>query len=216
VNIDKPTTRAERVRRASRRRREDEKQELRQAILQAASRLFAEQGYERFSLRQVAEWIGYSATTIYLYFKDKDDLLFAVADEGFARFGQQLAAAADGADDPIARLGAIGRAYIDFGLSNPVHYQLMFMQRADFLTSNRPGEQHARIDSFNVLQDTVRYAIDANALLPGDVEAYSDALWALVHGIVALAISMPLMPAERIRRGADTALAMSIDGLRRR
>jgi AcrR family transcriptional regulator len=216
MTIDKPTTRAERVRRASRRRREDEKQELRQAILQAAGQLFTEQGYERFSLRQVAELIGYSATTIYLYFKDKDDLLFAVVDEGFERFGRQLAAAAAGADEPIARLGAIGRAYIDFGINNPVHYQLMFMQRADFLNCYRPGEQHTRIDSFRVLQDTVRYAIDAGALLPGDVEAYSDALWALVHGIVALAISMPFLPAERIRRSADAALAMSIDGLRRR
>ena len=216
MNTDKPTTRAERVRRASRRRREDEKQELRQAILQAAGQLFVEQGYERFSLRQVAELIGYSATTIYLYFKDKDDLLFAVVDEGFERFGQQLAAAAACADDPIARLGAIGRAYIDFGLSNPVHYQLMFMQRADFLIGHRPGEQHTRIDGFRVLQDSVRYAIDAGALRPGDAEAYSDALWALVHGLVALAISMPFLPAERIRRGTDTALAMSIDGLRRR
>src|SRR2546428_13605803 len=90
----KTTTRAERVRNASRQRRAHEKQELRAAILAAAGKLFDEQGYERFSLRQVAELIGYSPTTIYLYFKDKDDLLFTVVDEGFDRFGQQLADAA--------------------------------------------------------------------------------------------------------------------------
>jgi AcrR family transcriptional regulator len=49
----------------------------------AAGALFLEQGYERFSLRKVAERIGYSPTTIYLYFRDKDDLLFTVVDEGF-------------------------------------------------------------------------------------------------------------------------------------
>jgi AcrR family transcriptional regulator len=215
MKADNPTTRAERVRRASRERREQEKQELREAILRAASRLFAEQGYERFSLRQVAETIGYSPTTIYLYFKDKDDLLFAVVEEGFARFGARLASAAASADDPLDRLGAIGRAYIDFGLQNPVHYQLMFMQRADFLVGYRPGDDKPRIDAFRVLQDTVQYGIDAGVLRPGNVEAYSDALWALVHGVVALAISMPFIPAERIRRCAETALAMSIDGLRR-
>ncbi|HEY3230998.1 MAG TPA: TetR/AcrR family transcriptional regulator [Roseiflexaceae bacterium] len=209
------TTRIERVRTASRQRREQEKRELHAAILQAAGRLFTEQGYERFSLRQVAEMIGYSATTIYLYFKDKDDLLFAVVDEGFDRFGQQLAAAAASTDDPIARLQAIGRAYIDFGLQNPVHYQLMFMQRADFLIGHRPGEQQPRIDAFRVLQGTVLYGIDLGALRPGDVESYSDALWALVHGVVALGISMPFISAERIQRTADTALAMSLEGLRR-
>ena len=216
MSNNKPTTRAERVRRASQQRREEEKQELREAILHAASQLFAEQGYERFSLRQVAERIGYSATTIYLYFKDKDDLLFAVVDEGFERFGQQLAAAAAGTDDPIARLGALGRAYIAFGLSQQAQYQLMFMQRADFLLGHRPGEQHTRIDSFNVLNNAVRSAIDAGALRPGDADAYSDALWALVHGVVALAISLPSLPAERIQVAAETALAMSIDGLRQR
>jgi AcrR family transcriptional regulator len=213
---DKSITRAERVRKASRQRREQEKQDLRATILHAASRLFAEQGYEHFSLRQVAEMIGYSPTTIYLYFKNKDDLLFAVVEEGFDSFGAQLAAAAAAVADPLARLNAIGRAYIDFGLQNPVHYQLMFMQRADFLIGHRPGEEQPRIYAFRVLQDTVQYGIDSGAVLPGDVEAYSDALWALVHGVVALAISMPFIPAERIQRSAETALAMSIDGLRQR
>src|SRR5215510_6904308 len=185
MNHKQPTTRAARVRKASRERREQEKQDLRAAILRAASQLFAEHGYEHFSLRQVAETIGYSPTTIYLYFKDKDDLLFAVVDEGFERFGAQLAAAAAGVADPIERLGALGRAYISFGLQNPVHYQLMFMQRADFLIGHRPGEEKPRIDAFRVLQDTIQYGIDAGALRPGDVEAYSDALWALVHGVVA-------------------------------
>lgn len=68
-------TRVERTRQASRHRREQEKEELQQLILKAAGELFLEQGYDRFSLRQVAERIGYSATTIYLYFEDKDDLL---------------------------------------------------------------------------------------------------------------------------------------------
>jgi AcrR family transcriptional regulator len=216
MKSNRSTTRAARVRKASRERREQEKRDLRAAILRAAGHLFAEQGYERFSLRQVAETIGYSPTTIYLYFKDKDDLLFAVVDEGFERFGAQLAAAAASVADPIERLGALGRAYISFGLQYPVHYQLMFMQRADFLAGCRPGEEKPRIDAFRVLQDTIQYGIDAGALRPGDVEAYGDALWALVHGVVALAISMPFMPAERMRRAAETALAMSIDGLRRR
>src|SRR6266699_6751169 len=140
-------TQAERLRQGIRHRQEQEKQELRQAILTAAGELFLEQGYERFSLRKVAERIGYSPTTIYLYFRDKDDLLFSVVDEGFMRFGQQLAAAAESHEDPWERLNALGQAYVAFGLQNPVYYQLMFMWRVDFLTQARAGEQRPRLEA---------------------------------------------------------------------
>jgi AcrR family transcriptional regulator len=197
-------TREKRVRAASRERRVVQKQELREVILQAASDLFLERGYDGFSLRAVAELIGYSATTIYLHFKDKDELLFAVVDEGFRTFTAALAAAAGSVAEPAARIQAIGQAYVDFGLSHPAHYQLMFMQRPDFLLSYRPGECEPRIHGFGVLQGAVRQAIDAGAVPGGDAEAYSDALWAMVHGVVALAISIPVFDPERARRAAAT------------
>src|SRR5260370_7898358 len=85
-------TQAQRLRQAIRHRQDQEKQALRQTILTTAGELFLEQGYDHFSLRKVAERIGYSPTTIYLYFRDKDDLLFTVVDEGFTRFGNHLPA----------------------------------------------------------------------------------------------------------------------------
>ncbi len=207
-------TQAERLRKAIRHRQAQEKQELRQAILTAAGELFLEQGYERFSLRKVAERIGYSPTTIYLYFRDKDDLLFSVVDEGFMRFGQQLAAAAESHEDPWERLIALGQAYVTFGLQNPVYYQLMFMQRTDFLTQRQVGESQPRIASFRVLQQAVQQAIDAGVLRPGDAQSYSDVLCALVHGMVSLAISMPTFDASRIQRTMETAWQMECQGLR--
>jgi AcrR family transcriptional regulator len=207
-------TQAQRLRQAIRHRQAQEKQELRQAILTAAGELFLEQGYERFSLRKVAERIGYSPTTIYLYFRDKDDLLFTVVDEGFVRFGQQLAAAAESQEDPWERLIALGRAYVTFGLQNPVYYQLMFLQRTDFLTQRQMGEDQPRIASFRVLQQAVQQAIDAGVLRPGDAKSYSDVLWALVHGITSLALSMPTFDASRIERTMETAWQMECQGLR--
>jgi len=214
MNKSRAGTQAQRLRQAIRHRQEREKQELRQAILAAAGELFLEQGYERFSLRKVAERVGYSPTTIYLYFRDKDDLLFTVVEEGFERFGQQLAAAAQSQEDAWERLIALGRAYVAFGLQNPVYYQLMFMQRADFLTHTPVGERQPRIMSFQVLRQTVQEAIDAGVLRPGDAESYSDVLWALVHGMVSLAISMPMFDASRIQRTMETAWQMECQGLR--
>ena len=57
------------------------KEEFRREILDAARELFLSEGYEKFSMRRLAEKIGYSTPTIYLYFKDKDDLLFAICEE---------------------------------------------------------------------------------------------------------------------------------------
>ena len=207
------TTRAARLRDASRQRRDQEKQDVRQAILDAAAELFREHGYERFSLRQVAERIGYSPTTIYLYFTDKDDLLFTVADVGFARFGEQLVAASASTADPIGRLAAMGRAYIDFGIQNPAYYQLMFMQRGDFLMGQRAGDCTPRIDSFGILQQAVRDAINTGALRTGDPAPYADALWALVHGTVAMTITMPFFPAERAQAAATAGFELMLDAM---
>jgi AcrR family transcriptional regulator len=126
------STRTARIQGASSERRERQKQELRRLILQAAGELFLEKGYENFSLRQVAERIGYSATTIYLYFQNKDDLILATVQDGFEAFDRQMESIAVGKGNPLQRIEALGRAYIEFGMQNPALYRLMFMQRSDF------------------------------------------------------------------------------------
>ena len=184
-------TRAQRLKQASLKRREQDKAETRRAILDAAVALFQEHGFENFSLRGVAEAIGYSPTTIYLYFADKDDLLFHTAMEGFVKFGEMLQAAYDGAATPLERFGATGRAYVKFGLENPVPYRLMFMQRGEFLERDAPPGYESIIDSFGVLTQALQECLDAGVIKPGDLRTYAGMAWANVHGVVALAISTP-------------------------
>ncbi len=207
-------TRAERLREASRTRRAEQRQHLRAAILAAAGELFLSEGYAGFSVRRVAERIGYTPTTIYLYFRDKDDLLFAVVDEGFDQFRTAMAAAAETVTDPLERLEVLGRAYIRWGTEHPAYYQLMFMQRTDFLFGNRPNATQPRIAAFQVLQMAVQEALDTGAISHGDVESISTALWSMVHGIVALRIAMPTLGAERMENATTVALAMARRGLR--
>ena len=185
------STRAQRLKQGSAKRREQGKAETRRAILDAAVALFQEHGFENFSLRQVAEAIGYSPTTIYLYFNDKDDLLYHTAMEGFVKFGEMLQAAYDGAETPLERFGAIGRAYVEFGLENPVNYRLMFMQRGEFLQRDAPPGYESVINSFGVLTRVLQDCLDAGVIKPGDLQTYANMAWANVHGVVALAISTP-------------------------
>jgi AcrR family transcriptional regulator len=210
--IEPPLTRAERLRAASRERRDQQKQELRASILRAAAELFVEQGYERFSMRQVAERIGYSATTIYLYFENKDDLLFEVVYDGWRRFTEEFLAAAQAGGDPVERLRAMGRCYTRFGLDNPALYDLMFVQRDDFLLHQNLHNEGKPVDLLGVLQGTVAEAIDGGYFRPGSVETYTDAIWAAAHGIVS--ICPDVVDRERRERAIEVVLSMALDGLR--
>ncbi len=220
--------RAFRTHEKSRVRSEAEKRGLRTAILRAASEEFLEYGYEGFSLRRVAERIDYTATTIYLYFHDKDDLLRETARGGFMAFDTTIEEAAAQHSDPRERLRSLGQAYFEFGVANPAVYRLMFMQRSDFLiprllgTSSTPetraealldpnGAPH-RVVAQDQLVAAISDGIEAGIFLEGDAFTKADALWASIHGLTALAIG-PLMSSERARAVADELLDTLIRGL---
>ena len=107
-------------------RRDRERAELRERILNAARELFAEFGYEGVSMRKIAERIEYSPTAIYLHFADKETLFRELCTQDFLLLSTEFAALARVAD-PMQRLFGIGEAYVRFGVTHPFHYRLMFM-----------------------------------------------------------------------------------------
>ena len=197
-------TREDRIKSRSRQRRKDQREEVRQAILQAAAALFLENGYEGFSLREVAETIGYSPGTIYLYFDGKDDILFTIADEGYQEFLRVLRQARAESDAPVRQLRLMGDAYVRFGMANPTRYRLMFMERPDFIlresASGGPGWQ----ESFHQLQETVASGMADGTMQANDAEQAADAIWSALHGVVALGVSMPHFDADRVQASWKT------------
>ena len=215
--ISQAQTRKQKLSQNSLERRERGKLELRQTILDTAVKLFEEQGgFENFSLRQVAEAVGYSPTTIYLYFRDKDELLFYVVVEGFREFGQRLEDGYQSTQDPLERLHRIGKAYVQFGLDRPMHYRLMFLQRGDFLERTPPEGFESVIDSFGILNRAVSEAMAAGLIHAGDVLGYSSTLWASVHGLVSLHLSTPYFPAERVLELQELVLGTLAHGMNTR
>lgn len=191
-------TRQQRLRQSSAERRARQKLDLRRTILDAATELFAEKGYEAFSLRQVAEAIGYSPTAIYLHFTDKDDLLHHVALEGFRSFGEEVQRAYDSAEESLDRIQALGLAYLRFGMTHPVHYRLMFMVRGEFLERPNPPGYESVIDSFGVLQRAVEEGLARGELPSRPPEIYTSYLWSHVHGLVSLHLATPFLPGESL------------------
>lgn len=174
-------------------RREREKAEIREKILDAARDLFVSEGYEAVSMRKIADKIEYSPTAIYLHFKDKESVLRELCETDFyalAREFQEIARILD----PVERLRAIGVAYARFGLSHPNHYRLMFMtphpdpgQDEDPLIERGNPEE----DAYAFLKWTVGEVLAAGLFRPGleDVELLAQTIWAGMHGVISLQIA---------------------------
>src|SRR5690242_18502052 len=111
-----------------RRARRGEGERLRAEIVEAASRMLAETGVVGdLSLRAVAREVGVAATSIYLHFRNLEELVAAVKVQYFAEFGAALAAAAEAAGEvSYARALARARAYVGYGLANRGRYWVMF------------------------------------------------------------------------------------------
>jgi AcrR family transcriptional regulator len=168
-------------------RREREREEVRRKIMDAARDLFATEGYEKVTMRRIAEAIEYSPTTIYHHFEDKDDLVNALCEEDFARllavFRSQLPP-----EDPVEWIRQLGRAYARFGLENPNHYRFMFMTRAKYEKVPQPSD--SGLQTFGVLKEAVEKSIATGRFRPGDAQEIAQVLWAGVHGALALLITL--------------------------
>ena len=177
-------------------RRARQQKYLRQEILDAASELFVREGYENVSMRRIAEKIEYSPTTIYLYFKDKTDLLDQVCHETFGRLVQRLGKIMDQPGDPVDRLKRGLLAYIQFGLENPHHYRATFMMvfPEDFKDEKHHQPDSPGMQAFGFLTRGLRECIKAGKLPAVNVELAAQVLWTGVHGATSLLITHEHFP----------------------
>jgi AcrR family transcriptional regulator len=173
-------------------RREREREEIRQKILDAARELFIQEGYDAVTMRRLAEKIEYSATAIYLHFKDKRAVLIALCDADFLRLAQELQKIGHVAD-PIERMRLSGLAYIRFAIEHPNHYRWMFMTPHPEMS---PEDSALRVgnpeeDAWAFLRGTVAEAIAMGRLRPGleNPDLVAQAVWGAVHGVVSLHIA---------------------------
>lgn len=180
---------------------------MREKILDVSKRMFVDQGFDKTSLRNIAKKLAISPGTIYLYFKNKDDLLFAVHEEGFKLLYERMETKM-GIKDPILRLKEIARAYIQFAWDFPEYYDLMFTHSAPM---NAVEDKHMSIheeepmwpsamNSFGCLHQSVEYAIQKGVFMNEEVAKITFSLWASVHGMVSLCICnrMKMFPDHNI------------------
>lgn len=173
----------------SRLRRDREKATTRALILEAARELFTREGYAETSMRRLADAIGYTATTIYHHFKDKDALLNELCLNDFRALGEALRHM-EQVPDPIDRIRIMGVNYVRFAMEHPQQFRFMFMVERPI-----PGPDEVRIDpaedGYVFLKTAVTEAIAAGRFKKehNDPELVSQVLWGVVHGIATIHLS---------------------------
>jgi len=156
---------------------------LRQALIDGAKEILAERGHEQFSLKEVARRAGVSTSAPYRHFDTREDLLNAVAAEGYVKLHQSLVQAAATTDDAGERLLRLGGAYVRFAQEHPGLFVTMFRSRSGTAAAH---------DSFDVLLRTVGEAQRAELIFSDpSAELMARSIWATLHGLAALSLRGP-------------------------
>lgn len=167
--------------------------DLHRALVSTALELVEANDVSSLTLREVARRAGVTHGAPYHHFRNKAALLAALAEEGYrALYTEQLQAAAKAGPDPVARLQAIGIAYVRFAVHHPGHFRVMF------------GTDPAGWSDYPSLLEAVQLPLvlltstadeikrsKAVSLRPSDFVLSS---WAMVHGLATLWVDGPLRP----------------------
>lgn len=166
-----------------------EKEELKEQILKAAKMLFIDRGFEKTSIRNIADEIEYSPGIIYHYFKDKNEIFHALHQEGFQELRKRMEILG-AVEDPMSRLKAMGKIYIQFALENTDMYDLMFIIEAPIdHVVNKDDLCWIEGDStFKLLRSTVHECMQKGHFEGHLLEPLSFLIWSTVHGMVSLKI----------------------------
>ena len=183
--------------------------DLRQALLVAAKSIIAEAGIENLSLRKLAERAGVSRTAPYHHFSGKNDLLCAIAAQGFRRRHQS---AVDTFDDTLMtqeqKLEQYICGYVRFAADNPEEYELMFGRS---IWKQKNSTQELRDVAYPCFQhqvEMVRSWQEAGLISGDNALRTSQVIWGTVHGIAKLLIDGIYTDAAQIEEVSQCAVKL--------
>ena len=168
-------------------RRQRERTEIRERILDAALEVFATEGVEGVTMRALADAIEYTPPVIYAHFRDKD----AIIEELCYRQLRTLAKAFANFRtlDPVERLRQIGYVYADFAVKHPSHFRFLFLTPHSYKADERElAKDDPQQNAYAFLKQTAKEGLEAGVFRPEftDAEEIAQICWGSAHGLVAL------------------------------
>ena len=197
-----------------REKREQERTKHRQRILDAALAIITEEGFAALSMRKLAERIKYSPASIYLHFKNREQLAQELSEAGLQELLPKLMAAA-ALPDAAAALDAMGSAYVRYGMENPAMYRLIFMGDSAYMAAafGKQSEGSAGLRAYRILVDLAARLQQQGSIGHGEAAAFADLIWMTLHGIVSLhlvCVGVQLAPPERLAALATEMLGRGL------
>ena len=176
-------------------RREEEKEQRRAEIIDAAEAVYADVGWDAATIDQVARRARLSRALVYVYFKDKQDLHFAIVERALADLHRRFQEAARAPKTGIAKVEAIGRAYVQYSRETPHYFdacsqfQAYQAAEAEAADSNEDACLNASRQVHGVLVEAIRTGTQDGTIRSdlGDPLMTAIALWGFAHGIIQLA-----------------------------
>jgi TetR/AcrR family transcriptional regulator len=183
-------------------RREEEKERRRLEIIEAAEKLYAEKGWDAVTMDQVARVARLSRALLYVYFKDKEDLLFAITSRALEDLRLRFEKAAASHVLGIDQVSAIGRAYSLFQQEKPFRFDACSRYHAHHAHQGQPnelactGQEDAVVA---VMIAALRRGIADRSIRAdvGDPLKVCFMLWAFSHGLIQLAVNKSQEVASR-------------------
>jgi TetR/AcrR family transcriptional regulator len=183
-------------------RRREEKDRRRNEILVAAVAAAAEGGFEAITMDQVARRARLSRALVYVYFEDRTALYLALCEQALELLLERFAAATPQRANGLARLAAMGNAYVAFAHDHPVHFEALAhfeARNAADLQRQAGGCLELRDRSHQQLTATIREGITDGSIRPdaGTPAAIAVTLWGFMHGVIQIAATKPALLAHR-------------------
>ncbi|MFE2944626.1 TetR/AcrR family transcriptional regulator [Streptomyces sp. NPDC059255] len=172
-------------------RKERERADRHRLIVSTARELAETQGWDAVTTRRLAERIDYSQPVLYSHFRGRNDIVGAVALEGFAELTTALRAAAPEGTGGRGTAGALARAYTDFAARNPAVHDAMFTLDNGLPYADDATPPPLR-DAFQALLGAL-----ADPAHPDQPDLFAETFWAALHGVATLTRTGRL-PADRV------------------
>lgn len=202
-------------------RREEEKEERRQDILDAAEKVIAKVGWEATNFGEIAKRARLSRSLVYFYFPTRDDLFHAVCGRGLAEMEKRFATAVAGQTTGLEQVMAIGRAYYQFSLDESLYFTVLAdFQARDLDLEHQPESEvdaHkrgrncliavAQALGLGLTDGTIRKSI-------GDPRSTAVAVWAFAHGLIQIASRKEAMLKQDFGMNAAKAMEHGFQLLR--
>lgn len=165
---------------------------LREEILDVSKDLLIKDGFGKMSMRKIAKRVNVSATSIYLYFQNKDDLLLTLVQQSIESLRESLMDVKREVYSLDEQLYYLARAYVDYAIVHPREYEIIYMVRPEEMPKY-PKEKFEEIRSvYELIADIFEHGKQTCQLNVDDPLTSAYSVWAQLHGVVSVIINKRL------------------------